>query len=83
MTRKKVVVLGGGFAGIETSGEILDLLLDSQKYYPHIEKDDIKVIVVEALPSVLSGFNEKLTKFAHAKLVEKGVEIQLKTTVKF
>lgn len=75
------VIVGGGFAGIETAGEILDLLLDSRKYYPHIQKDDIKVIVVEALPSILPGFNEKLTKFAYKMLVDKGMEIQLKTAV--
>ena len=28
------VVVGGGFAGIETAGELMDLLLDVRKYYP-------------------------------------------------
>ena len=26
------VVVGGGFAGIETAGELMDLLLDARKY---------------------------------------------------
>ena len=75
------VIVGAGFAGIETAGELLDLLRDVRKYYPHIQKKDVRVIVLEALPSILPGFTEKLAKFAQKKLVERGLEIQLKTTV--
>ncbi len=57
------VIVGGGFAGIETAGELMDLLHDARKYYPNIEKTDIRVIVLEALPAILPGFNEKLAKF--------------------
>ena len=75
------VVVGGGFAGVETAGEILDLLHDVSKYYPHIDKKDLKVIILEALPAILPGFDEKLAKFAYEKLVERGIDIKLKTTV--
>jgi len=67
------VIVGGGFAGIETAGELNDLLLDARKYYPHIQRNDIRVVVLEALPSILPGFNEKLAKFALDKLRERGV----------
>ena len=30
------VIVGGGFAGIETAGELMDLLHDARKYYPNI-----------------------------------------------
>lgn len=75
------VIVGGGFAGIETAGEIMDLLLDARKYYPKIQKDEIKVTVLEALPKILPGFSEKLTKFAHNLLTKHGIEIKLKTAV--
>ena len=75
------VVVGGGFAGIETAGELMDLLVDVRKFYPHIDKDDIKVVVLEALPSILPGFAPKLAKFAHEKLLERGIDIRLKTAV--
>ena len=75
------VVVGGGFAGIETAGEILDLLLDVRKYYPNIKKEDIHVIVLEALSSILPGFSESLAKFAQEKLTEHGIEIRLQTAV--
>ena len=75
------VVVGGGFAGIETAGELMDLLLDARKHYPTIHKNDIKVIVLEALPMILPGFNQKLAEFAKDKMVERGIEIRLKTAV--
>lgn len=75
------VVVGGGFAGIETAGELMDLLLDARKYYPTIHKEDLKVIVLEALPMILPGFNEKLAEFAKEKMIERGIDIRLKTTV--
>jgi NADH dehydrogenase len=75
------VVVGGGFAGIETAGEIMDLLLDARKYYPTIHKEDLKVIVLEAMGEILPGFNKKLANFAKKKLIERGIDIQLKKTV--
>ena len=75
------VIVGGGFAGIETAGEIMDLLLDARKYYPNISRDEIKVFVLEALPNILPGFSEKLAKFAHRLLTKHGIEIKLKTAV--
>ena len=75
------VVVGGGFAGIETAGELMDLLLDVRKYYPSIQKNDLKVIVLEAMGEILPGFNKKLAEFAKQKLKERGIDIQLKKAV--
>ena len=75
------VVVGGGFAGIETAGELMDFLLDARKHYPTIHKDDIRVIVLEALPMILPGFNEKLAEFSKQKMIERGIDIRLRTAV--
>lgn len=75
------VIVGGGFAGIETAGEIHDFLLDAKKHYPKISENDIEVIVLEALPIVLPGFSEKLAKFTKNKLIQRGIEIMLSTIV--
>lgn len=75
------VVVGAGFAGIETAGELIDFVLDARKYYPHISKQDIRVVVLEALSSILPGFSEKLAKFAYEKLIQRGINIRLNTTV--
>jgi NADH dehydrogenase len=75
------VVVGGGFAGIETAGELIDLLLDARKYYPTIHKEDLKVVVLEAMGEILPGFNKKLANFAKEKLIERGIDIRLKKAV--
>ena len=75
------VVVGGGFAGIETAGELMDLILDARKHYHTIHKEDLKVIVLEALPMILPGFDQKLAEFAKEKMMERGIDIRLKTAV--
>jgi NADH dehydrogenase len=75
------VVAGGGFAGIETAGELMDLLLDARKYYPTIHKEDLRVVVIEALPMILPGFNEKLAGFAKEKMTDRKIDIRLKTAI--
>lgn len=75
------VIVGAGFAGIETAGEILDFLHDASRHYPHISTRDIKVVVLEALSAVLPGFSEKLAQFARDKLVQRGIDIKLNTLV--
>ena len=75
------VIVGGGFAGIETAGELLDFVVDAKKHYPHIDKNEIRVIVLEALPAILPGFSERLAKFTKDKLIQRGIEIMLNTLV--
>jgi NADH dehydrogenase len=75
------VIVGAGFAGIETAGEMYDFLLDAKKHYPKISEKDIRVIVLEALGVVLPGFSEKLAKFTKNKLIQRGIEIMLNTMV--
>ena len=59
----------------------MDLLLDVRKYYPTIQKEDLKVTVLEAMGEILPGFNKKLANFAKNKMTERGIDIQLKKTV--
>jgi NADH dehydrogenase len=72
-----LVIVGAGFAGIETAGELNDFVQDARKYYPNIEKEDIRVIVLEAASFILPGFNEKLAKFTLEKLTRHGIEVKL------
>ena len=75
------VVVGGGFAGIETAGEINDFLHDALNYYHNIKTDDINVVIIEATSGILPGFNKKLIEYAHNKLEKNGVKILLDTVV--
>ena len=72
-----LVIVGAGFAGIETAGELNDFVQDARKYYPNIKKEDIRVIVLEAASFILPGFNEKLARFTLEKLTQHGIEVKL------
>ena len=71
------VIVGAGFAGIETAGELNDFVQDAKKYYPNIKKEDIRVVVLEAASFILPGFNDKLARFTLEKLKQHGVEVKV------
>jgi len=75
------VIVGGGFAGVETAGEINDFLHEAVSYYHNTKKEDIHVILVEAASTILQDFNKKLTKYAHNKLEKNGIKIVLENAV--
>ena len=76
------VVVGGGFAGVETAGELNDFLRDSVKdYYHNIEPKDIRVIIIQSGNRLLPEMSEELSKFAMQKLVQSGVEVILNARV--
>ena len=69
--------VGGGFAGVETAGELNDFITDVSEYYPSIDEHDVKVVLVEASTEILNGFPQKLAGFAKEKLVERGIDVIL------
>ena len=77
----QIVVVGGGFAGVETAGEINDFINEAAEYYPSISYKDVKVKLIEANSEILSGFPQKLAEFAKEKLVERGIEVILNASV--
>jgi NADH dehydrogenase len=75
------VVAGGGFAGAETIAAINDFLRKALKFYPHLNEEMLRVVLVHAGDTILPELNEKLGKYAEKKLAERGVEIHLNTLV--
>ena len=71
------VIVGGGFSGIETAGELHDLLVDATKHYPAVSENEIRVLVVEARSIILPSFSKDLSKFVHDRLVRRGTEVKL------
>jgi NADH dehydrogenase len=76
------VVVGGGFAGVETAGELNDFLRDAvNDYYHNIEPEDIRVIIIQAGNRLLPEMSEELANFAMQKLIESGIEVMLNARV--
>jgi NADH dehydrogenase len=75
------IVAGGGFAGVETIAGINDFLREALRFYPHLSEEMIRVILVHAGDTLLPELNDKLGKYAEAKLGSRGVDIYLNTKV--
>jgi NADH:ubiquinone reductase (H+-translocating) len=68
-------VVGGGFNGVETVGEINDFVRETiRAYYKNIYMSDVRVILVSATDKILEEVDEKLGEWALQKLKAKGVE---------
>jgi len=76
------VIAGGGFAGVETAGEINDFIRDSVKeYYHNIESNNIRVIIVHSDDRLLPEMSKELAEFALERLHKSGIEIILNQRV--
>jgi NADH:ubiquinone reductase (H+-translocating) len=76
------VVVGGGFNGIETVGELTDFIRDTaREYYKNICISEIRILLVNSSDKILQQVDEELGKFAIKKLKEMGVEFIMNTHV--
>jgi NADH dehydrogenase FAD-containing subunit len=76
------VIVGGGFAGVETAGEINDFIRDSAKdYYHNIDSHIMKTILIQSGARLLPEMSEELADFALQRLRDSGVEVILNTRV--
>lgn len=75
------VVVGGGYSGVETAGEILDLVRETAKYYRYINEEDLRVVLVHSRSRVLHTLGDELGEYAGKKLQERGLELILEDRV--
>ncbi|MGC1932902.1 MAG: NAD(P)/FAD-dependent oxidoreductase [Candidatus Nitrosopolaris sp.] len=76
------VIVGGGFAGVETAGELNDFIRDSvNDYYHNIDKSNIKFVIVQSGNRLLPEMSEELAQFALENLRKSGVEIILNSRI--
>lgn len=74
------VVAGGGFTGVEMVGELVEWTRKLVKQY-NVNKEEIKVINVDALPSIVTHLPEKLQIKAIKRLEKMGVEVLLSSPI--
>ncbi|WP_042461181.1 NAD(P)/FAD-dependent oxidoreductase [Neobacillus dielmonensis] len=79
--RLTIVVGGAGFTGIEFLGELTNRIPELCREYD-IDPHKVKILCVEAAPTVLPGFDPELVKYAVSQLERKGVEFLIGTAIK-
>ncbi|OIK13916.1 NAD(P)/FAD-dependent oxidoreductase [Bacillus sp. MUM 13] len=81
LERLTIVVGGAGFTGIEFLGELANRIPELCKDYD-VDFRHVRVICVEAAPSVLPGFDPELVEYAVHYLEKKGIEFMIGTPIK-
>ncbi len=75
------LVVGGGYSGVETAGQILDLANDILRFYPRIGRDRPRVILVHSGACLMPEISESLGRFTEENLKSRGVEVILNARV--
>ncbi|WP_111719373.1 NAD(P)/FAD-dependent oxidoreductase [Homoserinimonas sp. OAct 916] len=74
-----VVVVGGGFNGIEVLGELRSLASSLIKYYPRISFDDTQFHLVEAMSRIMPEVSLKTAEKVVQQYIQRGVQMHLDT----
>src|SRR5581483_304610 len=75
------VVVGGGFSGVETAGQILDLIQDINRFYPRIAKPEFRVILIHSGSHLLPEISEQLGRYCEENMRQRGIEMILNARV--
>src|SRR5260221_7078348 len=75
------VVVGGGYSGVETAGQIYDLLRDVRKFYPRLDRKVFRLVLVQSGPYLLPQIGEELGRYCGEHLEKRGIEVRLDARV--
>ena len=73
------IVVGGGFSGVETSGELVDFLYASLKYYKRIRREELRIVLLHSGDRLLPELSASLGEFTLRKMRSGGVDVRLGT----
>jgi NADH dehydrogenase len=78
-----VVVIGGGFSGVEIAGHIADLMRAIRRFYPELQHETPRVVLLQEGKQLLPELHhESLSKFTLQKLRQNGIKVRLETSAK-
>ncbi len=75
------IVVGGGYSGVETAGEINDLVRTSARFYRNISPDEMTVTLIHSRDQLLPEISPPLREFARREMEHAGVTMKLNARV--
>ena len=75
------VVVGGGYTGVETAGQVLDFVKQAYRLYANLADAAPKVVLIHGGQELLAEIGPELGAYAREVLTERGVEIRLNSRV--
>jgi NADH dehydrogenase len=73
------IIVGGGFSGVETAGELVDFLYASLKYYKRVGREDLCITLLHSGDRLLPELSPGLGAFTLRKMMDRGVDVRLNT----
>lgn len=78
----RYIIIGGGPTGVEMAGAIAEIAKrNMMRDFKSLSPDETEVYLVEALPNILNGYPEHLSKKAQQDLKKMGVKVLLESPV--
>jgi NADH dehydrogenase len=75
------VVIGGGYTGVETAGQMFDFVRHAQRFYANLRGLTFRVVLVHAGAELMGEIGPELGAYARRVLEKRGLEIRLKSRV--
>ena len=75
------VVAGGGFSGVETIGEMLEMINRALKFYPNVQASEIRAVLVQRGQRILPELSARLSEYAQRKLAGRNVRIMVGASI--
>lgn len=72
-----IVVVGGGFSGVEVAGALADFMQDARRYYPGIRNGELRVTLLHDGDRLLPELPAPLGQAAARSLLKRGVAVRL------
>ena len=71
------VILGGGFSGVETVGELEDFIRSAQRYYKNVTREGCRITIVHSGDRLLPELSEKLSANTLKNFKKRNIDIIL------
>jgi NADH dehydrogenase len=71
------VVIGGGFSGVEVAGELADFLRSAIRFYPRVQRSELRVTLLQDAARLLPELPESLGRAAARSLTARGIDVRL------
>jgi NADH dehydrogenase len=76
-----VVVVGGGYAGVEALAELEDMARYASRYYGTITPEDLHFVLVDAAEQILPEVGPQLGVWTLEQLRRRGIDVRLSTSL--
>ena len=72
-----IVVVGGGFTGVEAAGHLFDLMRNIVPFYPQLSRTRLGMVLLQRGARIVPEFqHDSLSEFALRKLRQNGLDVR-------